>query len=280
MCAWTYQREQGVTKVKGIGKKSINPSNFTTFALMNNTNVQETIYFSTSAPPPPDAFAEGVIIPIDKPLGWTSADVVRKIKFALQRKTGNKNLKVGHAGTLDPLATGVLLVCVGKATKQAEALQAETKEYVAEIEVGATTPSFDLEKAVDARYPYEHITQEMTVAALQQMTGAQEQVPPIFSAKLVDGKRAYELARAGKEAVMKPAGIIIYETELLSFRLPEITVRIVCSKGTYIRAFARDLGVALQSGAHLTALHRTRSGKFNSLNIISIEIFLKFIMDM
>ncbi|MDR0729490.1 MAG: tRNA pseudouridine(55) synthase TruB [Prevotellaceae bacterium] len=232
--------------------------------------------FSLDNPPSLDAFAEGVIIPVDKPLGWTSADVVRKVKFVLQRKIGNKNLKVGHAGTLDPLATGVLLLCTGKATKQVEALQAEEKEYIAEIEVGATTPSFDLEKDIDVRYPSEHITKEMAAGALLSFVGEQEQIPPVFSAKTVNGKRAYKWARAGQNAVMKPAVITIYETELLAFQWPKITVRIVCSKGTYIRAFARDFGLALQSGAHLTALRRTRSGKFSELKTITIENFLTF----
>ncbi len=233
--------------------------------------------FSLSNPPAPETFAEGVVIPVDKPLGWTSADVVRKIKFALQRKTKMKNLKVGHAGTLDPLATGVLLVCIGKATKQADALQAAEKEYIAEIALGATTPSFDLEKEIDARYPYEHITKEMVEAALKKMIGEQPQVPPIFSAKIVDGKRAYELARKGEEAILKPSVITIYEAELCSFNLPTVTVRIVCSKGTYIRAFARDLGLALNNGAHLTGLRRSKSGEFNEQKIITLENLQTFL---
>ncbi len=235
--------------------------------------------FSLDNPPAPETFAEGVVIPIDKPYRWTSADVVRKIKFALQRKTGSKNLKVGHAGTLDPLATGILLVCTGRATKQAEALQAEEKEYVADIELGATTPCFDMEKEVDVRYPYEHITREMVAAAVQAFEGTQEQVPPVFSAKIIDGKRAYELARAGKDAEMKPATITIYETELLAFDLPRVTVRLRCSKGTYVRAFARDLGLALQSGGYLTGLRRTRSGKFDTHNIVLLSEFQNFLED-
>ncbi|MDR3134390.1 MAG: hypothetical protein LBU42_10310, partial [Prevotellaceae bacterium] len=167
--------------------------------------------FSVNAPPPPEAFAEGVIIPVDKPLGWTSADVVRKIKFALQRKLNQKKLKVGHAGTLDPLATGVLLVCTGKATKQADILQAEEKEYIAEITVGATTPSFDLEREIDARYPFAHITKAMLEAALETFTGTQEQLPPVFSAKMLDGKRAYKFAHAGQDVVMKPSIITVHE---------------------------------------------------------------------
>jgi tRNA pseudouridine55 synthase len=221
---------------------------------------------------------EGFVIPVDKPYGWTSADVVRKVKFLLRKEPEWKNIKVGHAGTLDPLATGLLLLCVGKATKQTERLQAEEKEYVAHIRLGATTPSFDLEKEIDHTYPFEHITREMVAHALQQLTGAQEQVPPVFSAKLIDGKRAYELARAGKTAEMKPAAVTLYELELQQFALPDLVLRIVCSKGTYIRALARDLGVALQSGAHLTGLRRTRSGIFcvsSAFSIIGIENALK-----
>jgi tRNA pseudouridine55 synthase len=247
---------------------------------VDKNSITNTTVFSFHTPPPLEAFAEGVIIPVDKPLGWTSADVVRKIKFALQRKTSQKKLKVGHAGTLDPLATGVLLVCTGKATKQANALQAENKEYIAEIEVGATTPSFDLEREIDARYPFAHITKAMVEAALRTFIGTQEQIPPVFSAKMLDGKRAYKFAHAGQDAVMKPSVITIYEMELLSFELPKLTVRIVCSKGTYIRAVARDLGAALQSGAHLSNLRRTRSGKFNIQTIISLDGFEKFLLDM
>ncbi len=213
----------------------------------------------------------GAIIPVDKPYRWTSADVVRKIKFLLQKKTGQKKIKVGHAGTLDPLATGLLLVCVGKATKLADSLQAEEKEYVADIRFGATTPCFDLEKDIDATYPFEHITREAVEQTLLQFTGTQEQVPPIFSAKLIDGKRAYELARAGREAEMKPATITISRLQLESFALPGIKIRINCSKGTYIRSLARDLGVALQSGAHLTGLRRTRSGTHSVEDAYSIE---------
>jgi tRNA pseudouridine55 synthase len=189
----------------------------------------------------------------------------------LRKNTGLKNLKVGHAGTLDPLATGLLLLCVGKATKQTERLQAEEKEYVAHIRLGATTPSFDLEKEIDHTYPFEHITREAVERALQQLTGTQEQVPPIFSAKLINGKRAYELAREGKEAEMKPAVITIYEMELQDFALPDVIVRISCSKGTYIRSLARDLGVALQSGGHLTGLRRTRTGKYHVSNAFSMD---------
>ncbi len=221
---------------------------------------------------------EGTVIPIDKPYGWTSADVVRKVKFLLQKKTGEKKIKVGHAGTLYPLATGLLLICVGKATKWADSLQSEEKEYVADIRLGATTPCFDLEKEIDATYPFEHITREEVELKLQQFIGTQEQVPPIFSAKLIDGKRAYELARAGKETEMKPAIITIKELALLHYSLPDIVIKITCSKGTYIRSLARDLGIALQSGGHLTGLRRTRSGKHsveNAFDLITVENIIK-----
>jgi tRNA pseudouridine55 synthase len=214
---------------------------------------------------------EEAIIPIDKPYGWTSSDVVRKVKFMLRNVSGLKKLKVGHAGTLDPLATGLLLLCVGKATKQTERLQAEEKEYVARIRLGATTPSFDLEKEIDLTYPFAHITREAVERALQQLTGTYEQVPPVFSAKLINGKRAYELAREGKETEMKPAVVTIYEMEIQHFDLPDVVVRITCGKGTYIRSLARDLGAALQSGGHLTGLRRTRTGKYHVSNAFNIE---------
>ena len=209
-----------------------------------------------------DDYPGGVVIPIDKPYRWTSADVVRKVKFVAQKHFHKKNIKVGHAGTLDPLATGVLLVCLGKATKQAEALQAEQKEYIASIELGATTPCFDLEKDIDQRYPYEHITREMVEGILPKFIGEQDQIPPVFSAKLIDGTRAYEMARAGEEVVMKPARITIYDLEIVEFELPKLVLRVKCSKGTYIRSLARDVGAALQSGGHLTGLIRTQSGGF------------------
>ena len=218
-----------------------------------------------------DDYPCGIVIPIDKPYRWTSADVVRKVKFIAQKHFRKKNLKVGHAGTLDPLATGILLVCIGKATKQAEALQAERKEYIAEIELGATTPCFDLEKEIDKRYPYEHITREMVEQVIPRFIGEQDQVPPIFSAKLIDGTRAYEMARAGEEVVMKPARITIYNLEILEFSLPKLVLRVECSKGTYIRSLARDVGVALESGGHLTGLTRTLSGGFGIGKALKME---------
>lgn len=225
-----------------------------------------------------DDYPDGVVLPIDKPYRWTSADVVRKVKFIAQKHFHKRNIKVGHAGTLDPLATGILLVCLGKATKQAEALQAEQKEYIASIELGATTPCFDLEKEIDKRYPYEHITREMVEEMIPKFIGEQDQIPPIFSAKLIDGTRAYEMARAGEEVQMKPARITIYDLEIVEFELPRLVLRVKCSKGTYIRSLARDVGVALGSGGHLIGLIRSRSGGFSidqALNMKDMELIMK-----
>ena len=295
-------------------------------------------------------YPEGIIIPINKPYRWTSADVIRKIKYAAIRHFGKKNLKVGHAGTLDPLATGVLLVCIGKATKLAETLQSHDKEYIAGVTFGATTPSYDLEKEIDRYFPYEHITAESVEVALPAFIGEQDQIAPLFSAKSVDGVRAYELARKlhkeGKtldeaaQELIRTARITISELELLNFEytsqerrmenedratrgteaggpqtkcsggvseanvrvsisalatenedratqtdassrinvtdnsalgLPHATIRMACSKGTYVRAFARDLGEALQSGAHLDSLIRSRSGEFKVENALTVD---------
>lgn len=206
-------------------------------------------------------FVAGEIIGINKPYEWTSFDAVKRVRGAIQRRLNVKKFKVGHAGTLDPLATGVLIVCTGKATKEIDRLQAGTKEYIAELTLGATTPSFDLEKEIDAIYPYEHITEEMVREVLPRFTGHIMQVPPVFSAVKVDGKRAYKFARKGDEVELKAKPLVIDELEMLESELPKkLRLRIVCSKGTYIRALARDIGVALNSGAHLTALCRTRVG--------------------
>ena len=278
-------------------------------------------------------YPEGIIIPIDKPYRWTSADVIRKVKYTAIRHFGKKNLKVGHAGTLDPLATGVLLVCIGKATKLAEELQSHDKEYVAGITFGATTPSYDLEKEIDRFFPHEHIDAAAVEAALPAFIGEQDQIAPLFSAKSVDGVRAYELARKlhaeGKtldeaaQELIRVARINITELELIKFSpsrvasedprpapevlthplvvgdmsspaittqrkdntassrinvtdnselgLPRAVVRMACSKGTYVRAFARDLGESLGSGAHLDSLQRSRSGIFRVENALSVE---------
>ena len=205
-------------------------------------------------------FKTGEVLFFDKPLGWTSFKVVGHARYHICKRLGVKKLKVGHAGTLDPLATGVMIVCTGKATKRIEEFQYHTKEYVADIRLGATTPSYDLEHEIDATYPTEHITRELVEATLQQFVGEIQQVPPAFSACMVNGTRAYDLARKGEEVELKPKLLVIDEIELLECQLPDIRVRVVCSKGTYIRALARDIGEALQSGAHLTALRRTRVG--------------------
>ena len=273
-------------------------------------------------------YPEGIIIPIDKPYRWTSADVIRKVKYAAIRHFGKKNLKVGHAGTLDPLATGVLLVCIGKATKLAETLQSHDKEYIAGVTFGATTPSYDLEKEIDRFFPHDHITSEGVQAALPGFIGEQDQVAPLFSAKSVDGVRAYELARklyketgvnpeagsdfdAAAESLLRVSRIHISELELLSFTngslseavgewrtdsedrvtqgdsqnassrinvtdnsalgLPRASIRMACSKGTYVRAFARDLGETLGTGAHLDSLQRSRSGIFRIENALTVD---------
>ena len=280
-------------------------------------------------------YPEGIIIPIDKPYRWTSADVIRKVKFAAIRHFGKKNLKVGHAGTLDPLATGVLLVCIGKATKLAEELQRHDKEYVAGVTFGATTPSYDLEKEIDRFFPHKHITEDGVRDALPAFIGEQDQIAPLFSAKSVDGVRAYELARklymamgqsnsdideAAKELI-RVSKVTISELELMEFQsggvsgvenratplaagggahdegvggvvfnstdttassrinvtdnsalgLPRAVIRMACSKGTYVRAFARDLGEALGSGAHLDSLQRSRSGIFRVEESLTVD---------
>lgn len=218
-------------------------------------------------------FKEGEVLYFDKPLRWTSFAVVNKIRYHISRKLGVKKIKVGHAGTLDPLATGVMIICTGKATKRIEEFQYYTKEYIATLQLGATTPSYDLEKEIDATYPTEHITREMVEEVLQQFKGTIEQIPPAFSACKVDGKRAYDLARKGDEVELKPKTLVIDEIELLECNLPEIKIRVVCSKGTYIRALARDIGEALQSGAHLTGLIRTRVGEVRLEDCMQVEDF-------
>ena len=219
-------------------------------------------------------FPEGYVAVIDKPYEWTSADVVRKIKFQL-RKCGYPKIKIGHAGTLDPLATGILLVCIGRATKQVEALQAEEKEYVAELMLGATTPSGDMEHEVDNTYPTEHITREMVEEALKSLTGEREQLPPLYSATKVQGVRAYEFARAGEEIELKKALINIYELELVEYDMPRIKIRVRCSKGTYIRSLAFEIGEAIHSGAYLTSLRRTRSGGFTVEKSHTLDDFME-----
>ncbi|MDE7419507.1 MAG: tRNA pseudouridine(55) synthase TruB [Muribaculaceae bacterium] len=216
-------------------------------------------------------FITGEIIGIDKPLGWTSFDAVKRIRGAIQRRLNVKKFKVGHAGTLDPLATGVLIICTGRSTRDIERLQNGTKEYVATIRLGATTPSFDLETEIDAEYPFEHISEDMVREILPRFTGHIMQVPPVFSAVKVDGKRAYKYARKGKEVELKAKPLVIEELEMLPSILPELKLRIVCSKGTYIRALTRDIGAALNSGAHLTVLCRTRVGNVRLADCLTVE---------
>ncbi|MDE5807551.1 MAG: tRNA pseudouridine(55) synthase TruB [Muribaculaceae bacterium] len=213
----------------------------------------------------------GEIIGIDKPLGWTSFDAVKRLRGAIQRRLKVKKFKVGHAGTLDPLATGVLIICTGRATREIERLQSGSKEYIADIRLGATTPSFDLETEIDASYPWEHITLQSVEDVLPRFRGKVMQVPPVFSAVKIDGKRAYKFARKGEEVELKAKPLEISELEVLSFEAPVLRLRIVCSKGTYIRALARDIGQALDSGAHLIGLRRTRVGDIAIGNCLSLE---------
>jgi tRNA pseudouridine55 synthase len=222
-------------------------------------------------------FEQGEILAFDKPLRWTSFDLVAKIRYNLCRKLGTKKLKVGHTGTLDPLATGVVIICTGKKTKLIEQLQYDVKEYVATLQLGATTPSYDLEKDIDATYPTDHITRSLIDRTIPEFLGEQWQVPPIFSAVQINGKRAYEFARKGESVELKPKLLVIDEIEVLSFdeTSMQLTLRIVCSKGTYIRALARDIGERLHSGAHLIALRRTRVGDIRVENCLTIERFLE-----
>ena len=217
-------------------------------------------------------FLKGEIFHIDKPYGWTSFAVVGKLRYHISKRIGVKKIKVGHAGTLDPLASGVLVVCTGKATKRIDELQAGVKEYIAEIKLGATTPSFDLETEVDATYPWEHITREQVEEVLKtQFIGCIEQVPPSYSACKVNGKRAYKMARTGVEVELKAKTLIINEIEVLEFEGQKLVVRVLCGKGTYIRALARDIGLALGSGGHLTNLRRTQVGDVRVEKCLSVD---------
>ncbi|SDF92082.1 tRNA pseudouridine55 synthase [Bacteroidales bacterium KHT7] len=218
-------------------------------------------------------FLNGEIVYIDKGYRLTSFKAVAKVRYLISKKIGVKKLKVGHAGTLDPLATGVLIICTGKATKKIDQLQAHTKEYVAGLKLGATTPSFDMEHPEDQTYPVEHITKELVEETLQKFVGEIQQVPPAYSACMIDGHRAYELARKGKDVPLKAKTLVIDEIELQECELPYIKIRVVCSKGTYIRALARDIGEALNSGAYLTSLRRTRVGDVKVEDCLQLEDF-------
>lgn len=216
-------------------------------------------------------FISGEIIAVDKPLGWTSFDVVKRIRGIVQRRLQVKRFKVGHAGTLDPLATGVLLVCTGRATRRIEELQSGEKEYIATVKLGATTPSYDLETEIDATFPTDHITADLIKEKLPEFQGEIMQVPPVFSAVKIDGKRAYKYARKGKEPELKPKKVVIREIEFLDFNDNKLTFRVVCGKGTYIRSLARDLGLALNTGAHLIDLKRTKVGKYSIEDCMKME---------
>lgn len=222
-------------------------------------------------------FKKGEVLYFNKPLEWTSFYLVSRVRGAIRKKIGERKIKVGHAGTLDPLATGVMIICTGKATKQIETYQYQTKEYIATLKLGATTPSYDLEHEIDKEYPTEHITQELVEKTLKQFIGEIKQIPPAYSACKVNGKRAYKLARDGEEVKLKPKLLVIDEIELVAYDMPSITIRVVCSKGTYIRALARDIGVALSSGAHLTALERTRVGNVEIDQCLDPTLFNEWI---
>jgi tRNA pseudouridine55 synthase len=218
-------------------------------------------------------FIKGEVIVINKDLDWTSFDVVNKIRNMLKKKYNLKKIKVGHAGTLDPKATGVVVICTGKKTKELDKLQSEHKEYLAKIKIGETTPSFDTETEVDKTYEISHINKQKIIEILKTFEGKQQQIPPAYSAVHINGQRAYQLARKGKEVNIKPREIEIFKIELLDEKLPYIKLKIKCSKGTYIRALARDIGEKLNSGAYLTELHRTASGNFTIENAITINEF-------
>ena len=226
---------------------------------------------------PGQEYLDGKILVFDKPYQWTSFYLVKKVRGALERRYGLKKLKVGHAGTLDPLATGLMIIAVGKATKRIDELQAGEKEYFATVRLGATTPGFDLEKEIDEVFPFEHISIDMISAALKKMTGVVDQVPPVYSAKKTEGVRAYDKARRGEFQELEARRVQINEIELLGYSPPDVRLRIVCSRGTYIRAIARDLGLLLGSGAHLTELRRSRSGEFTLDDALLFDDFLKML---
>ena len=220
-------------------------------------------------------FLEGRVILIDKDLGWTSFDVVNKIRIELRNALGIKKIKVGHTGTLDPLASGLVILCAGKATKQIESFMGLDKEYIAEITIGATTPSYDLETEIEQTYPFEHITQDLFEAVLNEFRGPIEQTPPNYSAKQVDGKRAYNMARQGEAFQLKKNTVTIHALELLEFSPPVINLRVLCSKGTYIRSLANDIGKQMGTGAYLSALRRTKIGDYHVNDAEKITDFVK-----
>jgi tRNA pseudouridine55 synthase len=216
-------------------------------------------------------YQNGKVLLIDKELNWTSFDVVNKIRIVLRNHLGIKAIKVGHAGTLDPLATGLVIVCTGKATKKIEEFVGLDKEYIASIKLGETTPSFDLETEIDSRYPVDHVDEKNILRVFEEFTGELDQVPPLYSAKYVEGTRAYELARKGKDIQLKPNRVRIVNIQLISFDLPVVKLKVLCSKGTYIRSLARDIGETLNCGAHLTELRRTRIGNYTVTDAFTLK---------
>ena len=219
-------------------------------------------------------FKNGQVLLIDKPLEWTSFQVVNKLRWHIKKHFNLKKIKVGHAGTLDPLATGLLIICTGKQTKSIELYQGQVKEYTGTFTIGSTTPSYDLETEINQTFPIDHITPQLIQETTTKFIGKIQQKPPIFSAIKKDGKRLYELARAGKTTEIKSREIEIKEFEITEIKLPKIAFRIVCSKGTYIRSIANDFGLALNSGAHLSDLRRTKIGNFSIKNAQSIDKFI------
>lgn len=222
-------------------------------------------------------FTEGQVLSFNKPLYWTSFDLVNKVRIMLRSTFRLKKIKVGHAGTLDPLASGVVIICTGKATRRIDEFRDLNKEYVATLHLGQTTPSFDLETESEGDYPVDHITNELVLDALESFKGRQMQMPPAYSAKLIEGKRSYEFARKGVEKELSPVEVYFHSIELLSFSLPEVTVKLLCSKGTYIRSFARDFGLALRSGAYLSSLERTAIGNHKVQDSFTIESFEEYV---
>ena len=220
-------------------------------------------------------FVKGEVLLIDKPLGWTSFRVVDHIRWHIRKKLGVKKIKVGHAGTLDPLASGLLIICTGKETKNIDSYQAQIKEYTGTIRLGATTPSYDLETEINQNFPTEHLHEDLLISTTQNLTGEILQKPPIFSAKKIDGERAYEAARRGDDIEMPARKVTIETFDLTNINLPDVDFRIVCSKGTYIRSMAHDFGKELNTGGHLTALRRTKIGDFSVTDAHSIEAFIE-----
>ncbi len=225
-------------------------------------------------------FEKGEVLLFDKPLYWTSFDLVNKVRIMIRSTFNLKKIKVGHAGTLDPLASGLMILCTGLATKRIDQFRDLDKEYIATFHLGETTPSFDLETETDGKYPTNHITEDLIKDTLKGFLGEQKQLPPLHSAKLIEGKRAYEYARKGVSKELEPVSVIIREAKLISFGIPETRVKIVCSKGTYIRSFARDLGLALKSGCYLSALERSSIGDFNVKDAFTVEKFEEFLIQL